>query len=157
MDLSHISNTGTEVLLSALVSNVFAQVTKTIVNAIQKKRWELTMLYSTGGMPSSHSSTVTAMATSIGLIDGFSSTTFALAACVCGIVMYDAAGVRLAASKQAIVLNTIMQELFSLHPKLKGKRLKELLGHTPIQVLAGAGVGIGAAYLWHYYLTGAWS
>lgn len=156
MNLSTISNTGYEVLLSALVSNVFAQITKTIVNAIQKRQWDPRMLYSTGGMPSSHSSTVTAMAASIGIVDGFDSTTFALAVCVASIVMYDAAGVRLAASKQAIVLNTIVSELFNKHPQLKGKRLKELLGHTPMQVVAGAAVGIVAAYLWHYYLTGVW-
>ncbi|MBX7243680.1 MAG: divergent PAP2 family protein [Bacteroidia bacterium] len=154
MNLSSISNTGFEVIVASLLANVIAQITKTIVNAFQKKSWESRMLYSTGGMPSSHSSTVTAIATSIGLVDGFASTTFALGAGIAAIVMYDAAGVRLAASKQAEVLNEMIKELFSLHPTLKGTRLKELLGHTPIQVLAGAGVGIGVSYAFHYYLTG---
>ena len=157
MNLSSITDNGYEVIVASLLANIIAQITKTIVNAFQKRTWQTRMLYSTGGMPSSHSSTVTAIATSIGLVDGFSSTSFALAVGIAAIVMYDAAGVRLAASKQAEVLNKILNELFNKHPTLKSTRLKELLGHTPIQVLAGAAVGIGVSYGFHYYLTGFWA
>lgn len=143
-------------MIASVLANIIAQVTKTIVNAFQKKAWESGMLYSTGGMPSSHSSTVTAIATTLGLVDGFSSTTFALGVGIAGIVMYDAAGVRLAASRQAEVLNEMIKELFSKHPTLKSTRLKELLGHTPIQVVAGAGLGVLVSYCLHYYLTGMW-
>ena len=96
-------------------------------------------------MPSSHSATVVGMATSVGLIDGFSSVTFAVAAGVASVVMYDAAGVRRAASRQAVVLNQIIQNLFSNDPALNKGKLKELLGHTPTEVFAGAALGIAVS------------
>ena len=91
-------------------------------------------------MPSSHSAFVTSLATGVGLTEGFDSTLFALAAVFALIVMYDAAGVRRAAGKQARVLNAIIEDLNrrELHPE----RLRELLGHTPVEVLAGALLGI---------------
>ncbi|MFN0201499.1 MAG: divergent PAP2 family protein [Bacteroidia bacterium] len=145
-------NTGYEVLLGALIANVGAQVAKTFVNAIKLRKWDSSMLLSTGGMPSSHSATVTALATALGIIDGWHSTTFAIGLWLALIVMYDAQGVRLAASVQATILNQILKELFSLHPTLKGKKLKELLGHTPMQVVMGALLGIGIAFAFHHYL-----
>ena len=93
-------------------------------------------------MPSSHSATVIAMATSIGLIEGFNSTLFALSLCVSFIVMYDAAGIRRSASKQAAVINQIIKVITKDIPSLSTKRLKELLGHSPIEVIAGAVWGI---------------
>ena len=93
-----------------------------------------------GGMPSSHTACITSLATSIGIIEGFGSTTFALAAVFCFIVMYDAAGVRRAAGKQARILNRIIES--------DGKdinvqdKLVELLGHTPVEVFVGFIVGI---------------
>lgn len=147
-----IKGTGYEVLLVAVVANVAAQIAKTIVNAIQHKKWDSAMLFSTGGMPSSHSSTVTSVTTAIGIIDGWQSTTFALSVCVSLIVMYDAQGVRLAASYQAQILNQMLKELFSLHPAFKGQKLKELLGHTPMQVVVGALLGVGVAFGFDWYL-----
>ena len=82
------------------------------------------------------------MAASVGLIEGFDSISFAIAACVASIVMYDAAGVRRAASRQAVVLNQIIQNFFLSDPALNRGKLKELLGHTPTEVLAGAGLGV---------------
>lgn len=152
MNWNVILNSGYEVIIAAIIANVSAQILKTIVNAIEKRTFDSSMLYSTGGMPSSHSSFVVSVATSIGIIDGFNSTTFALALCVATVVMYDATGVRLAASKQAIILNQILKELFSLHPTLKGKHLKELLGHTPVQVLAGAALGIVVSFGLHAWI-----
>lgn len=91
-------------------------------------------------MPSSHSAFVTSLATGVGLVEGFDSTLFALAAVFALIVMYDAAGVRRAAGKQARVLNAIIEDLNrrELHPE----RLRELLGHTPVEVVAGARLGV---------------
>ena len=99
-----------------------------------------------GGMPSSHSALVVSMATSIGYANGFNSSIFALSATVALIVMYDAAGVRRAAGKQAAVLNEIVEEL-QAHRGIREEKLKELLGHTPIEVIAGAALGILIAFI----------
>jgi acid phosphatase family membrane protein YuiD len=147
--LQNFSNNGWEVILALSISNVLAQFIKIVIFAIQRKQFNINILFATGGMPSSHTSTVVSMATSVGLIDGFSATTFAIAACVAFVVMYDAAGVRRAASKQAKVLNQMINELFSDHPNLSSDKLKEFLGHTPIQVFAGAGLGILISVLLH--------
>lgn len=153
MNFTNIYNTGYEVMLAAFISNITAQVAKTIVNAFKKGTFESHMLYSTGGMPSSHSSTVTATAASIGIVAGFDSPVFALALIFSLITMYDAQGVRMAAGHQATILNQMLRELFSQHPTLKFKNLKELLGHTPMQVLVGALLGVGVAFVWHYIIA----
>ncbi len=132
---------GYEVLTALVVANVSAQVIKTIIHALQHKRPDFRMLFTTGGMPSSHSASVVAMATTVGLLEGFSSITFALAAAFAIVVMYDSAGVRRAAGRQAAVLNIIMKELLSEGHKLNVIKLKELLGHSPKEVLAGAVLG----------------
>jgi acid phosphatase family membrane protein YuiD len=81
------------------------------------------------------------MAVSVGLIEGFNSVAFAIALCIAMIVMYDAAGVRRTVGLQARVLNQIMTELFSEHPRLSSERIKEFLGHTPVEVFVGAALG----------------
>ncbi len=144
--LETIDCTGYEVLTSLVAANVIAQVLKTSIHALQHKQPDLRMLFTTGGMPSSHSASVVAMATSVGLIEGFSSISFALAATLAIIVMYDSAGVRQAAGKQARVLNSIVKELLSAEHTLSGAKLKELLGHSPKEVLAGAILGILVSY-----------
>src|SRR5688500_4949964 len=96
--LRSIEGNGFEVLIAACLANVMAQWLKTGIVAFRKRKFNVSILFSTGGMPSSHSSTVVGMATSVGLISGFSSVSFAIAACVASVVMYDAAGVRRAAS-----------------------------------------------------------
>ena len=92
--LLNIRDTGWEVILSFAVANIIAQVIKILTVAIKKRTFKWTILFATGGMPSSHSSTVVGMATSVGLIDGFSSTTYAIAVCFATVVMFDAAGLR---------------------------------------------------------------
>lgn len=100
-------------------------------------------------MPSSHSALVSALATSVGLWEGFSSTAFAISLIFALIVMYDAAGVRRAASMQARILNQILEELFQGHP-VSEKRLWELLGHTPFEVLVGALIGVTVSSIFYW-------
>ena len=96
-------------------------------------------IFGAGGMPSSHTACITSLATSIGIVEGFGSTTFALAAVFSFIVMYDAAGVRRAAGKQARVLNKIIESEWDINVQ---EKLVELLGHTPVEVFVGLIVGI---------------
>jgi acid phosphatase family membrane protein YuiD len=86
------------------------------------------------------------MAFSVGLIEGWNSISFAIALSLALIVMYDAAGVRRSVGLQAKVMNQVMEELFSDHPRLSSERIKELLGHTPLEVFAGAALGCLIAY-----------
>lgn len=150
--LHSVEGNGYEALIAAGLANVMAQWIKTGIVAITKRKFNLSILFSTGGMPSSHSSTVVGLATSVGLINGFDSIEFSIAACFATIVMYDAAGVRRAASRQAVVLNQIIQNLFQNHPELNKGKLKELLGHSPKEVFAGAGLGIIVSIALHYWL-----
>ena len=132
-------------MFTAVVAWAIAQLTKTIIFAIKERRLDFRRLVGTGGMPSSHTTFVTALATGVGLVEGFDTPIFALAAAFALVVMYDAAGVRRAAGKQAKVLNRIIDDIYKkdFHPE----RLRELLGHTPIEVLAGAVFGITYPYL----------
>ena len=142
----HINN-GYEIILSAISANCLAQFYKFIVFLIKYKKLNFKRLFQTGGMPSSHSSFMMAMTTSTGLIAGFNSASFAIALTTALVVMYDAAGLRRAVGRQASVLNQIVSEIFSEHPHLSSQRFKELLGHTPIEVVAGGILGICVA-LW---------
>ena len=138
------------VLLVALVACVIAQLLKLIIEVIRNQKLDVRVLVTTGGMPSSHSALVTALATGVGQTIGWSSSEFALATVFAIIVMYDAAGVRQAAGKQARILNQMIDELFYEHPEFNQDRLKELLGHTPFQVIAGSALGIAIAWLARY-------
>ncbi len=124
-----------------------AQIIKVIVELIWKRKLNLRLLTSASGMPSSHSSLVCSLATGIAIQNGSGSNLFALALALAVIVMYDAAGVRRAASIQARILNQIIDELFQGHP-ISETRLRELLGHTPIEVMAGAALGVVTAWWW---------
>ena len=129
------------VLWAAVGAWVIAQVLKTARALWLTRKLNLNYMVSSGGMPSSHSALVTGLATAVGRVDGLRSTSFALAAVLAGVVMYDAAGVRLAVSKQARILNIMLDDFF--HERgLNEQRLHELIGHTPVQVFAGALVGI---------------
>ncbi|HET9112152.1 MAG TPA: divergent PAP2 family protein [Ktedonobacterales bacterium] len=128
-------------LWAAALGWFIAQLIKTLVALRKDKQLNLGHLVASGGMPSSHSALVVGLATAIGRVDGLASTVFALAAVFAGVVMYDAAGVRLAASRQARILNLMIDDFF--HERgLREERLRELIGHTPIQVFAGAALGI---------------
>ena len=121
------------------------QIFKLLADCIVNRRINFRRFVETGGMPSSHSAVVTSLMTAIGLAEGFSSPMFAISFVFSFIVMYDAAGVRRAAGKQAAILN---QLIYSKQVKVDtNEKLKELLGHTPIQVLVGAIYGIVVGYL----------
>ena len=148
--LESIRHTGWEVILAFIAANLIAQGIKILTVAIKKKTFRWTILFATGGMPSSHSSTVVAMATSVGLIDGFNSTNYAIAVCFATVVMFDAAGLRRNASKQAMVLNRMIKQLLSPESETGKVKLKEFLGHTPTEVLVGALLGIAVSLVIHF-------
>ncbi len=121
------------------------QCTKIVIELIKNKKLNLRRIVGSGGMPSSHSAFVCSLATAIGITEGVSSPLFAMAVALSAIVMYDAAGVRRAAGKQAKILNQIIEsegENINVQEKLI-----ELLGHTPLEVYVGALVGIVMAFL----------
>ena len=135
------------ILLVAIAACLIAQVLKLIIDTIQNGKVTAKVLTTTGGMPSAHSALVTALATGVGQSLGWKSAEFAIAAIFAIIVMYDAAGVRQAAGKQARILNQMVDELFSEDHKFNEEKLKELLGHTPVQVIAGSILGIAITWL----------
>lgn len=138
---------GNYMLVSAMIAWFAAQLIKIFTNLFQTKKLNLrNMLFSTGGMPSSHSSTVLALATSAALKYGFDSPAFAICAILSMVVMIDASGVRYETGKQAVLLNKITEKLFSGDVEQVNTGLKELVGHTPLQVAMGAllGVAVGA-------------
>lgn len=133
-------------LMCALVAMLIAQVIKFLYYLRKEKRMNFRYLVIAGGMPSSHSAMVIALATAVGLQEGWGSSLFAIAVIFASIVLYDAAGVRRAAGKQAKVLNVIMSDLFD-YGKFHGEKLIEFLGHTPLEVIAGIVLGIIVALL----------
>ena len=153
MDFSLIYNTGYEVIFSAFTAIIVAQIVKCIVFIIIKRKIDLRLFTTTGGMPSSHSAGVMGLSTAVGLINGFNSIEFAISIGFACIVMYDAAGVRRAAGKQAACLNKIIMYIYKQDLVEAGGKLKELLGHTPMQVFAGAAFGVLYAYGVHHFLT----
>lgn len=135
------------ILFVSIVAWLVAQILKVFIHLLLEHRLDLWKLVSMGGMPSSHSTLVSALATSIGIQDGVRSSTFALAVIFASVVMYDAAGIRQAVSAQARILNRLLDEYFK-HQRLNEDRLRELLGHTRIEVFAGGLLGIGMALIW---------
>ena len=140
------------VLLSALTAWLIAQGLKVIIELIIKKRMNWALLFQAGGMPSSHSAMVSATALSAGLVYGFDSPAFSIAAVLAMIVVYDATGVRREAGRQAVLINSIIEELS------KGKippqdKLKEMLGHTPGEALLGTLLGLSIGFVVGFYLV----
>lgn len=135
-----------QVLLVAITACLIAQVLKVFVELARHGKLNLRSLVETGGMPSAHSAFVTALAMGVGQALGWASPDFAVAAVFAVIVMYDAAGVRQAAGKQARVLNQIIDEFFQGEHHFNEERLKELLGHTPFQVIAGSILGVAISW-----------
>jgi len=121
-----------------------AQLTKMLICLVQSRRLDFRYLASTGGMPSAHTSLVCAMTTAIGLTEGFASPLFSLSFVFASVVMFDAQTVRAAAGKQARLLNQIVDEVFKEH-RLSENKLKELLGHTRLEVFFGMLTGIVTA------------
>lgn len=129
-------------LISAVTATLAAQVLKVILVLMTERRWAFDRMLETGGMPSSHSATVTALAVTIGMVEGFGSTIFALAIVFAGIVMYDASGIRRAAGMHAQLINDLVQELAHLFDEgFQPTALKTLLGHTYPQVVVGSVLG----------------
>ena len=130
-------------LLVSLSSWFVAQVLKTILYAVETKKLDINRLFGDGGMPSGHSATVTSLATFCGLNFGFDSFQFAVTAILAIIVCHDAMGVRLETGKQAVAINEILEAFELIRPdKISEANLKEFVGHTPIQVMAGSLLGI---------------
>jgi acid phosphatase family membrane protein YuiD len=134
------------VLVAATMAWAIAQTIKFVLYSVRDRRVSLRYLTTMGGMPSTHSATVAGLATAVGIREGLRSTSFAVAFLFAIVVMYDAAGVRRAAMAQAKILNQIIDELFQGHP-ISETRLRELLGHTPFEVLMGALLGVVIAYV----------
>lgn len=146
---------GNKILDVVTIAWFLAQFYKVINSLVVDKKVVLKRMWETGGMPSSHASTVASLATAVGITHGFSSTMFAITAILAVIVMHDAAGIRRAAGRQAGVLNKITKSLDQLlENKLHQENLRELLGHTRIEVLVGALLGIVVAFVMKFYLVG---
>ena len=128
----------------AFIAWLIAQVAKVILTLIIEKELNLYRLVGSGGMPSSHSSFVMGLTTSLGLEFGWESPYFAMALVFSLVVMYDASGVRRAVGKQAIILNTMIADVYK-HRHIEQEKLKELVGHTPYEVIVGAILGIVVA------------
>ncbi|HVJ47873.1 divergent PAP2 family protein [Desulfitobacterium sp.] len=130
------------ILISAITAWLVAQIIKVVINFMVHRTFDLYFLISSGGFPSSHAATVSALSLGIGKYYGWDSPIFAVATVFALIVMYDAAGVRREAGKQAEVINQLVAGLYSQMSDLSQERLKELIGHTPFEVFAGTIVGI---------------
>ena len=139
------------VLVTSAIAWFIAQCIKVITVLVKNKKLDFRRFIGSGGMPSSHSSFVVSLATSIGIKDGFASDIFAASAVMALVVMYDAAGVRRAAGQQARILNKLVREWEKNDFTQTEKKLKELLGHTPFEVFAGAILGIAVALLRHAF------
>jgi acid phosphatase family membrane protein YuiD len=131
---------GNDVLGACVIAWMIAQFSKPLIHYVHSRRLNLRYFVTAGGMPSSHSAVVVALATRVGVDSGLSSVLFALAAVFAAIVMYDAAGVRRAVSLQARVLNRMLTEMIEAQ-RFDEERLRELIGHTPFEVFVGALLG----------------
>jgi len=130
------------VIQAAVLSWAIAHALKVILTLCISRKFDGSRMFGSGGMPSSHSAMVCAMLTVIGFREGFGSSIFALAFCFAGVTMYDAAGVRRSTGKNAEVINHMLDDLATKGFFMDEERLKELVGHTPLQVIAGALLGI---------------
>ncbi len=149
-----VANNGYEALSCGLLSAFTGQIIKFILFTIQTKKVNFKIFTTTGGMPSTHSAGVMALSTIVGILEGYDSIVFAMSLGFSLIIMYDAAGLRRAAGKTAACLNKVMEEMYNHDLKAVGGKLKELLGHTPLEVFVGAVYGITFAYLYHLFILG---
>jgi len=139
------------VLITALAAWGLAQTIKLPLDYLIHRRWNWALLVSAGGMPSSHASLVTATSLAIGLFAGFDSPLFGLSIAFAMVVLYDATGIRRQAGIHAQKINLLVNELFSGQP-ISEDQLKEVLGHTPLEVGGGVILGLGLAFLiWFFW------
>jgi len=136
-----------KIFLATISSWVAAQLIKVIMGVVRQKKFDFRWLVSSGGMPSSHAAGASCLATAIGLSQGFDSVYFALASAFAIVVMFDAQGVRRATGRQARILNKVMEDIY-WQGRIQENRLRELVGHTPIEVIAGFLLGVVIALLW---------
>lgn len=152
MQFIHSVLTFNEILTVSLLSWFVAQVLKTIINFVLLGRFQLERMWGDGGMPSAHSATVTAMVIATARSEGIHSAIFAVAAVVAIITMHDAMGVRRETGEQAKVLNKMLEQWIEVteknNPFLQSIHLKEMVGHTPLQVMAGFALGILVGFLY---------
>lgn len=140
-----------DILISGCVAWLAAQVLKTVVHSVVNRRIDWPRLFGSGGMPSSHSATVTAVAASSALHYGLASFQFAVTVILAFIVMHDAMGVRKETGKHAVILNDMIELFDSMGKDLSPEqKLKEFVGHSPMQVIAGAALGISVALIFKF-------
>ena len=132
---------GNRIFLSWFAACLISQSTKIILGTIRQHRFDFRWLFGTGGMPSTHAAGVTALSTVIGFQTGFDSPLFAACVAFTVITLFDAQGVRRWSGRQAQLLNRMMEDIY-FKRRIQEQRLKELLGHTPVEVLAGVAVGL---------------
>ncbi len=141
-----------QILVMALITWFIAQAVKPFIGYLITREFDWKMFFSTGGMPSSHSTLVTSVAVGVGLMVGWATPVFAVAATLAVVVIYDAAGVRRQAGIHAQTINLLVQEVLQGHP-ISDTQLREVLGHTPIEVFGGILWGSIATYtLWYLWL-----
>jgi acid phosphatase family membrane protein YuiD len=133
---------------ATLAAWTLAQGLKVLIYYLRNRKINFRLFVGTGGMPSSHSAFVSCLAASIGLEAGWGSPVFLLSLGMALVIMSDAAGVRRAAGQQAQILNEMMDDIYRSRP-IPHQKLKELLGHTPVQVIVGALLGVGVALLFY--------
>lgn len=137
-----------KLIINGFTAWVMAQILKTIIHAVINRKVDLPRLVGDGGMPSSHSATVTSIAATSALIYGLSSFQFGVTAILAFIVMHDAMGIRKEAGKQAKILNEMIDFFDSMGKDLSPEeKLKEFVGHTPMQVIAGAALGLAITFI----------
>ena len=153
---------GNYMLICGIFGWLIAQIIKIIINLCVFKKFDIKLMFANGGMPSSHSATVVALATAAAISCGFGSAQFAISAILCVIVINDALGVRQQAGKQAKVINLMVDKVFKNgvnedgnKEKHHGEKLKELVGHTPIQVVLGALLGFAIAIVYAFIIKGS--
>lgn len=134
------------IILASLSGWLVAQSIKVMLGIIREKRFNFRWFVGSGGMPSSHAATVTALATSVGLSVGFATAPFAISAVLAFVIMFDSQGVRRQSGHQAEALNKIFEDIY-WNKGIQQERLKELFGHTPVEVFAGSCIGILTAIL----------
>ena len=138
-----------EILWIPVCAWAVAQMTKVFIILLRDKRLDLRFLVASGGMPSAHSAVVCALAVATAIKLGWNSAAFGITAILAMLVMYDAAGIRRSVSKQSIILDRILRDLREKHSRGDMERdVRELIGHTPFQVIIGAIMGILIAWLW---------
>jgi acid phosphatase family membrane protein YuiD len=137
-----------KIFITTLSAWAIAQLIKVTLGVIRQKKFDFRWFIGTGGMPSAHAAGASCLATAVGLEYGFNSVYFALAASFAIVVMFDAQGVRRATGRQAHILNKIMEDIY-WQGRIQEHRLRELVGHTPFEVIVGFLLGITIALFAH--------